>query len=225
MRALAAVCLVCLALPAAASALRVPGRPPLALPARMQIDAVGDALQLQGMATHIWAFRCDAPAAALAQHFAAQWPGQMRRHRTADWDVLSHRDGDWLVTVQMREPAGLGGVQGFIAMAPVFESAAPTSARDLPLMPDTHLVQDIVAEDLGRRSRTRVLLSTRSAAQHLDFYRAHFRREGYRPLADKALTRSARGGAMVLGRGGEQLDVAVAQDGAQTVIAIVQVLP
>lgn len=197
------------------------------LPPETRVEVVGDALRINGLDTRIYRFRSNLDVEAIAAHFNEQWPQRMKRAQSGPWQVLSHRQGDYLVTVQI---AGqdMGQTQGFIAATNLFKAAegrVRVRKPDLPLLPRTEVLQDIEADDLGRRSRTLILLSEQSAAQNLEFYRAHFRSQGYAPITAGALTKGNSGGAMVLNRGNEQLNVAVAEQGGKTVVNIVRVQP
>lgn len=225
MNPLAALLLALVSTHLAAMTLRVPGVSHFELPPALRLETIGEELRVNGVPTRIWAFGSSQTPAELAAHFERQWPGELRRHRMPPWELLSRREGEWLLTVQLRALPGRAGCSGFIAVARAFAPAARRARSDLPLLPRTELLHDIEAEDLGRRSRTRILVSEQSAAQNLDFYRAHFRGQGYAPLGANALTRSARGGAMVLNRGAGQLDLSAAEHGGHTLIAIVQVPP
>jgi hypothetical protein len=194
------------------------------LPRGMQTDNIGEWMRIDGIQTRAWQFRSTDDADAIAEHFGRQWNGRIVRKSAGGWDILSHRQDDWLATVQTGPADVLGTHRGFIAIAHRF---AP---RDRPgpapaALPSTQLLHDIEAEDRGRRSRTMLLVSDRTAAQNLDFYRAHFRAEGFEPLVAGALTKAADGGGMSLVRGGEKLDLAIAERHGRSWIVIVRVLP
>ncbi|TDU32542.1 hypothetical protein DFR24_1940 [Panacagrimonas perspica] len=194
------------------------------LPRGMQADNIGEWMRIDGIETRAWQFHSTDDADAIAEHFGREWNGRFVRTKAGGWDILSHRQDDWLATVQTGPADALGNRRGFIAIAHRFAPRDPP--RPPPgALPSTQLLQDIEAEDHGRRSRTMLLVSDQSAARNLDFYRAHFRTEGFEPLAAGALTRSADGGGMSLVRGNEQLDLAIAERDGRSWIVIVQVLP
>jgi len=194
------------------------------LPRGMQTDNIGEWMRIDGVETRAWQFHSTDDADAIAGHFAREWNGRIARKKAGGWDILSHRQDDWLATVQTGPADALGNHRGFIAIARRF-APRERPERHPAALPDTQLLQDIEAEDQGRRSRTMLLVSDRSAARNLDFYRAHFRTEGFEPLAAGALTKSPDGGGMSLVRGGEQLDLAIVERDGRSWIAIVQVLP
>lgn len=199
--------------------------PTLSLPESMQVQIVSEGMRVNGMSTRIYEFRSSESIEDLTAHFDGIWDGSMARSRVEPWDVLAHRDRDHLITVQMRS-GRLNDTSGYIAFSNAFELMEhPPRPRkvDMPMLPGSQLLQDIEADDLGRRSRTLVILSDQSASQNLEFYRAHFEQERYEPVSHGALAKDERGGAMILNRGAEQLNVAIAERKGWTVITIVSV--
>ena len=202
--------------------------PKLELPKSLQLTRVARAMRVNGLPTRIDAFQSEQGVAALSAYFRGQWGRQMTRTRVAPWTILAHREDDVLITVQIKR-AAMGHTRGLIAETRIFDALRkgrldPPKAA-FPMLADTRQVEDLQATDHGRASRTVVLRSQQSAAQNLDFYRAYFREHGYQPVAPGALAKNAAGGAMILNRGGEQLNVAVAETDAATVITIVRVAP
>lgn len=196
----------------------------LRLPPGTRTERLGQSLRINGVETFAWRFVARVEVEPLAAHFAREWDG-LKRQRLGHWELLWQRRGDWLLTVQMAAgPAG--EARGWIAAAPLFAALAQRSRRTPPvppMLPRTRLLSDVEASDLGRGSRTLFLLSEQSPAQSLDFYRAHYRAQGFRPLAARSLVRGAEGGSMVLVRGTDQLDLAVSRHAGRSYIAIVQV--
>lgn len=201
------------------------GFPDLQLPESMQVQVVSNGMRVNGLKTRIYAFRSPQDADVLAGYFNTQWDERIARSRFGPWDILAHRAGGYLVTVQMRSDT-MQGTRGYIAFTNIF--AAAESGRnppevDLPMLPGTEVVQNLRADDLGRESHTLVLASKQSASQNLDFYRTYFRRRGFEPISRGALAKAANGGAMILNRGSAQLNVAVAEREGITIITIVKV--
>lgn len=199
--------------------------PHLTLPETLHAQVVAGALRVHGIPTRILAFRASRSADALADYFAGQWANKMHRSRAGRWTVLSHRDGAWLTTIQIRK-ASMGQTRGFIAMSPLFkaiEDGRRPPEIDIPMLHGTTVVNDLQATDHGKQSRTLVLRSTWSASQNLDFYRAYFKEQGYVPVGPGALVKGDTGGGMILNRGNERLDLAATQAGQTTLITIVRV--
>ena len=199
--------------------------PKIEIPPSMQLQVVSDGMSINGMQIHILEFRSPQNATELTEWFSKEWEGRIARSRAGQWEILAHRERDALITVQM-SPVGSQGSRGFIATSNAFAPPARNRSRTapaVPMLPGTQLVQDLQAVDAGRKSRTLVLLSDKSSAQNLDFYRARYQEEGYEPVSYGALVRNESGGAMILNRGAEQLNVAVAERMGRTMVTIVSI--
>lgn len=200
--------------------------PRLKLPDAMQVKIVAGDLRMNGLTTRIYAFHSTKTADELVDYFSRQWTRMARSH-AGPWDILAHRDAGFLITVQSRQANGLGETRGFIAFSNLFqavEEGIKPPTVDVPMLPDTSVIQDLQAVDQGRPSRTLILRSGQSASQNLDFYRAYFHEQGYKPLAHGALVKGAAAGSMILNRGNEELNVAVAEQNGTTIVTIVRVL-
>lgn len=199
--------------------------PGLHLPDSMHVKIVAQQMRMNGLNTRIYAFNSPQNVDELAAYFNSEWRGDMARSRVEPWHILAHRDGGYLLTVQIKS-SELSNTQGFIAFTDLFdavEQGRKPPKLDLPTLPGTQVVQDLQSTDQGRPSRTVILRSDKSAHQNLEFYRAYFREQGYKPVSRGALVKGPDGGAMILNRGAEQLNVAIAQTKDQTTITIVRV--
>lgn len=195
------------------------------LPPSMQLTVVSDGMRVNGVDTQVYAFVTPESADALAEHFRGQWRGRIQRSIVPPWDILTHRDRGRLAAVQMQPDVG-GGTRGLISISNLFERAPSRPPQvDVPLAPRTWVHQVIDADDAGIRSRTWVLLSRLSADEQLDFYREHYRSQGYEPVSRRALVRGESAGALMLNRGATQANVAVAERDGLSMVTIVTVNP
>lgn len=211
--------------PVGATSLRVPGlSSAIMLPSRLDAEPLGEGLQINGRSTHVWLLQSPRPTDELLGELHREWRTRARRVQVGPWSVIVDRRAAWLLTVQLQDLPLSGGSTGLLSVAR-FETAPGEPPQDLPPLTQTQTLQDIRARDLGRRSRTRVLVSARPVAQVMDVLRTHYRSQGYVPVGDRSLVRHADGASMALQRAGAQLDVAVAQVHGETVIAIVEVWP
>lgn len=196
-------------------------------PETMRLIVVADNMRVNGIDTRIYAFESPDSADRIAEHFQHEWRGRMKRAQAPPWDVLSHRDGSLLVTVQIKADVSVG-TRGFVSFSNAFDILDGRVARvppDIPLPPKTTVHQVIDANDADVKSRTVVLLSELPPEQPLDFYRDYYRSQGFAPVSGESLRRGESGGVMVLNRGATQANVAVAARGGQTVVTIVTVNP
>ena len=198
----------------------------LRLPPKLQLTPVGDEMTVNGLRMQVAYFQADQSLQTLSDEFRHRL-GSGRQQQASGWVVLSWRDESRLLSIQLRAHGSVG-TQGLIAISDVFEAMRrrrPQPRPEFPLPSGTSLIQVLQANDLGAKSHTVILQSEHSPRDALNFYRSHFRRRGYEPVTHASLGHVRQGGAMVLGRGGELINVAAAERGGSTLIAIVRVLP
>ncbi|MDQ7735553.1 hypothetical protein QT231_22870 [Halomonas sp. SpR1] len=198
--------------------------PDIRLPDSLSLEVVADEMQIGGLNTRVFAFTTNDSPDDLANYFNRQWR-EVARVEAEPWDILSRREGGFLITIQSRTDMG-PQTRGFIAISDMFdaldeERRAPSV--DLPMLSGTEVVQDVHSEDAGRESRTLVLKSSRSVIENLDYYRNHFRQSGYEPISQGALSRGDGAGVMILNRGNEELNLVATQSEVGTVVTIVKV--
>ncbi|MGE6779290.1 hypothetical protein ACQKFL_16780 [Vreelandella titanicae] len=198
--------------------------PDIRLPESLSVEVVANEMQIGGLNTRVYAFTTNDTPDELASYFNHQWD-EVARVEADPWDILSRREGGFLITIQSRTDVG-PQTQGFIAISDMFdaldeERRAPSV--DLPMLSGTEVVQDVHSEDAGRESRTLVLKSSQSVIENLDYYRNHFRQSGYEPISQGALSRGDGAGVMILNRGNEELNVVATQSEVGTVVTIVKV--
>lgn len=199
----------------------------LRLPADIALSPVESAITVNGLRLEAAYIDSGQAVTDLIHKLRAHFVGELRQRRAGGWQVLSYRQGDYLLTIQV-QPGPTGGSRGIIAISDLF--AALAQAREasrpwLPIPPDTTILQQIGAKDLGASSRTLILLSQRPPEQLLAFYRRHFRGKGYEPVTRGALARVGSGGAMVLSRGSQQLNLSVSRRDGTTLVTLVDVRP
>ena len=201
----------------AANAARLPPWPEM-----LQLQAIGESLQVNGRATQLFALHSAEPPQMVVTAFQTRWAGRLRTRNSGRWQVLSHLQGRQLFTVQL-QPTATGGTRGLASLSTLAEIPPATAPAALPRLPGTHLHQWLDAEDGGRHSRTVVFVGTASARRQLTFYRDHFRALGFQPVGSGALRLGPEGGSLVLQGATAQASVAVRQRGDITLVAIVTV--
>lgn len=206
--------------------------PELNLPSAMKIEVVADAMRMNGLNTQILRFEMSEGEQALITHFQDQWGADFAQKQADRWNVLSRRDGDWLITIQyprrdsaLSATSGSSPVAGLITISDFFaalESNRPAPQVDIPMTSDSRLVQHLEANDFGRPSQTLIFVNQDSAHQNLDYYRSYFREQGYVPTLRGGLVRSTNGGVMLLNRGAEQVNLTAVERNGETWITVVK---
>lgn len=193
--------------------------PELPLPDHTESRIVSENLSLNGVSMRVYDLRSMLEVEQLLDFYADEWAGATRVVRVSPWTILSHPDGDHLVTVQVQPAAG-GGSFGYVGISDLLRSDPAIAGPRFPLAPGAELINDIAAEDQGRRSRTVLLRSPASIEQSLAWYEHHYRRQGWQRVA--AAADAAPGGqALLMNKGGSELNLVAVRLRGQSFIVIV----
>ncbi len=217
-KALAALCVLTMLNPAYAE-------PALPVPKDTQLSIVGEDMSVNGASMHAYELRSALSARELLDFYAAQWPGETRVSRLAPWTILSHPDGDHLVTVQVQALPG-GASFGYVGITNLLEPSLRLRRSDFPRPSGAELITDVQARDQGRRSRTVLLRSEGSLEQNLAWYESHYRRQGWQAIGDprgKANLPGSR--TLLMNKGSGELNLVIASEGSKSVVTVVLVQP
>lgn len=194
----------------------------------MRLSVAADNIQFNGVPIRIADFRSDKSEAAVVAFYRETWKEEIADADYAMWRILSHREGDFLLTVQVSGRGGAGS-GGTLSIAPVFSpniEPGKDLGKGFPLLPGTTVVNDIQARDGPNRSRTLLMVNGMSVRQNRDYYSRRFLREGWREMAGN---RDENGDPMenpplILSRGRDELNIAftVVDGKTHTVAVLVQ---
>jgi hypothetical protein len=196
----------------------------------MTITVVADHMDFNGVQMASYEVHSRRSLDDVVNFYKSAWTGRVAVSEmqvgsgTGSWTVLSHRDGDYLITIQLQadEPSGCSG---FAAVSDAFSGEQRRQADSFPMPAGSKVVNDITANDPGKRSRTLVLQNSDSVQSNLNFYRAQLQRQGWSEVgnADEAgLPQQWQGQqALLMNRDGDQLNLAVDRSADTSTIVIV----
>lgn len=196
----------------------------------MRIVVVSDHMIYNGVDMSTYEVSSPHPMDEVLRFYREAWNGAVAESTTTmgldstQWNVLAHREGDFLVTVQLR-PSKPAGVYGYIAISNVFSGKVHETGRNVVMPAGSTLVNDIVSDDAGRKSRTVVVQNEGSVGFNLDFYRQKLTAEGWTEVVDysKLPQEMGRPQALMLNRGSEQMNLAVTRTAGTTTVVMVTV--
>lgn len=193
----------------------------------MQLALVAEDMQFNGVPMRLIEFRTGASREQVIGFYRTKWGERLAESKLGEADILSHRHGDYLLTVQINPGRGLETI-GTLSVAPLFDNkvrSRPALGKGFPMPPGTTVVNDIIAIDGPKKSRTLLLRTTKSLRQTYDFYSRRFEQEGWKTLAPEAGKQSTPHNDMglILNRKGNELNIAFVGDEGGTVIVAVLV--
>lgn len=193
----------------------------------MQLTLVAEDMQFNGVPMRLIEFKTGANRERVIGFYRTKWGEDLAETKLGEADILSHRDGDYLLTVQINPGHGLE-TSGTLSTAPLFDNKARSRSalgKGFPMPSGTTVVNDIVATDGPKKSRTLLLKTTKSLRQTYDFYSRRFEQEGWKPLAPDANKQPEphENMGLILGRKGDELNLAFVSGADGTVIVAVLV--
>jgi hypothetical protein len=196
----------------------------------MRIVVVSDHMVYNGIDMSTYEVSSPHPMDDVLRFYREAWNGKVVESPltmgldTSQWTVLAHREGEFMVTVQLR-PSKPQGVYGYIAISNIFGGVQHEVGKDVLMPVGSTIVNDIVEDDPGRRSRTVVLKNENSVSFNLDFYRQRLVSEGWTEAADLSTLPGMMGHpqALLMNRGSEEMNLAVTRSGETTTIVMVTV--
>ncbi|UOD27329.1 hypothetical protein INH39_17495 [Massilia violaceinigra] len=132
------------------------------MPDTVQLQPMGDTLQVNGTPMQVRAFASTLALDALLQDVETRWrrsPGEVKRSVNSAWTVLNQTVGAQHRSFQVRQSSA-STIEGFVALTSPSATRKPKLAVHLP--PDMTAVSIIDSVDQGRASQQVIAVSKRS---------------------------------------------------------------
>ncbi len=203
--------------------------PEFPVPDFVKTTMVADDVTYNGVPMRLMEFSSTKPEEALVDFYEAQWGDELRDVTMRPWRVLSHKNGEYLMTVQVTESNEMR-VRGNLSIAPMFSGALKADkelGKGFPVMPGSKVLNDIRSNDGGKVSRTLVLGSNRSVRHHANYYRKRLEDMGWQESFHDVPSASDRlkDHNLVLTKGEQRLNMNFAETAGQTYTVAVLVHP
>ena len=147
----------------------------------MDVTVAAGNIDYNGVPMRIFRFRTGESVESVEQFYNSEWKGSIAREDVRRWKVLSHRKGDFLLTVQIRTGETLV-THGTLSAAPVFSDSLEPGGdlgEGVNTMPGARVINDIRAVDGGKSSRTLVLAHPDSVRRTADYYQSLYEGQGW----------------------------------------------
>jgi len=157
------------------------------------------------------------PAAIITQE------GLKTNEKREEWQILAHREGDFLITIQLGENPAEAGSLGYVGIMESFDAAKGPYKTSFPMPSRSSLISEIFANDLGRNSRTVTLFNYASIDHNINFYRNYYLRRGWMELGTEVRDRavSADAGALLMSKGSSEMNLMVGREGLRSLVSVV----
>ena len=78
------------------------------------------------------------------------------------------------------------------------------------------VLSDVSSKDVGSRGRTIMMSNSFSVSSNVDYYRDHYRQNGWRTMMDQGTNRSDGGHALVFIKSGTEIAVVASRENGKT---------
>ncbi|WP_147250988.1 hypothetical protein [Arenicella xantha] len=186
----------------------------------MDVLIVANDMQVNGIRMRAFQFKTSKDEAHIVDFYKGEWGEEMTDVLFGDWRILSHRDGDYLLTVQI-EQGDHQLTHGTMGITPAFKLAEQSDrklaklqksvGKDFPMLPSSQVISDIRSEDLGQDSQTLMFSNKQSIRQNVNFYLRKMMSDGWQLLGSNA-EQAAELGAFALNKGEQKMNLSFVRD-------------
>lgn len=196
----------------------------------MEVVVVADGAVINGLPVRVFELKTDRSLAQIEAFYESVWPNQLARTTTAMtssqklWTVLSHREGDYLTTIQLLPVEQTEQTYGLLTISPFFSNKLSAPSTSVPMPSGSELISDIEAADLGKESRTITVRNQMSMQSNLDYYRNYFAARGWtESFPELELPAGEAPKALMMNKGDDELNLAGAEHDGYSWIHLVTV--
>ena len=186
----------------------------------MDVLVVADEMVVNGIKMRAYQFKTKDDEETVVEFYKKEWGKEMTDVLFGDWRVLSHKENEFLFTVQIEQGNHLL-THGTLGVTPIFEMLEYSDSklkkinRDIgkkfPALPGTKFINDIKSDDMGRKTRTLLFSNERSIKQNLEFYKNKMQAVGWTLLAPDTMKKS-KFPALAMNRGEQQLNLSFVRE-------------
>jgi hypothetical protein len=193
-------------------------------PKDAKVEIVSEEMVLNGVTMSAWELRSSRSPDNVLAFYRGHWaqgdngkPG-FTEQVLGEWRIVTHVDQkDGLVYTVQAQPMA-GGTLALLGVSNLLRGTVTPKAQlaaDVPKIAGSQVINDMVSQDLGLRSRTIVLTNTQSVQQNLDFYIDHFEGKGWKIEQGMAVDQDGTG-VVVAVNGGSRWNMTFSRDAGQT---------
>ncbi|GGZ98335.1 hypothetical protein GCM10008090_03460 [Arenicella chitinivorans] len=170
---------------------RAKGYPEFPYSKNMDVVIVADNMDFNGLEMRAYQFKSKDDEEDIVAFYESEWGDEMTNVLFGDWRILSHREGDYLMTVQIEQNT-MAVTHGTLGITPMFRLVDAGSAhikklqsgigKDFPTPPKSKILNDIKSDDGGIVTRTLLFENAQSVRQNLRFYLRSMQSDGWQVL-------------------------------------------
>lgn len=191
---------------------------------KMKLQSVASEMEFNGIPMTIRHFDSEEDMAAVFAYYRAAWAGKGQGGRNpteypfGEWQVIATLIEPCFYTVQVK-PKGSGS-EGLLGLS-ALPGDQTTVKEDVPMLPDSRVINDIAHNDAGKTARTLLLRNGFSAETNADFYLKNLSDQGWQVLRNlRGVQHDTRAVTMVLKQGIREVSVTITQKGGESSVLL-----
>lgn len=173
-------------------AIAAPDFPP---PPDATVGRPADKMIMNGVPMDIRQFNSQESVDEVLQFYRDYWPagteekpGYTETDILEPWQIITRVEEGYLMTVQVTE-SGDNGSTGLLALSRLPDPAnLPELGKGFPKLRGSHVMNDILSEDIGKQGRTLQIANHYSVEHNANYYRNHYLDLGWGSEMDQALS-------------------------------------
>lgn len=192
----------------------------------MSVAVVAENIAYNGIPTRIYQFNTASSVSDVVEYYSKQWK-DLNEVDSGDLKILSHRDGDYLLTVQIELNSRSAETHGTLTTSPMFALLEMSNSKlrkqkaqigkDFPKLPNTYVVSDIKANEIVGESRSLLFSNEYDVERNMRFYRQKFSADGWQELITSAKSNSnLAGNSIALNKHGRKLNLSFSKQAGKT---------
>jgi len=195
------------------------GCPEFPTPKKVKLQIVAPQIDYNGLPMSIVRIESESPPQDLLAFYREAWAATKQVRGPAEyplgpWQVIASMRENCFYTVQVK-PFGKNGTEGFLGLTTL--PTGKTVKEEVPMLPGSKIIGDIVHNDPGKSARTVVLRNGFSPAANADFYRRNLGDLGWVVTNHSRMSKPDQGGdVMVLKNGLRELSVTLTREGSES---------
>jgi len=188
----------------------------------MNVVLVADNILYNGVPTRLFQFDTEKSIEEVQEYYRGEWE-EMTSTDFGQRRILSHREGDYLMTVQL-ELSEMAPSHGILAISPMFGLMERSPARlrkmldsvgeGFPVLRDTSFISDIQANEIRGESRSLMFVNEHSIERNFNFYKEYFVGEDWKIFTDNSNV--LNGASLAMTKSGTKLNLTFSKQGSQT---------
>ncbi len=177
-----------------------------------------------GMQLQIRRFQVDMSLEEVLSFYRTFWKDGSAEADMSGWKMIGSRQGNHYLNVQVK-PNGRNKSWGFLSVSDLPQrldnkNYSVQMGGRFPMMSGSQILDDQLSDDIGKEGRTLLIVNKFTPKSNLNFYRKHYRNQGWNIVMDEQTQPRSTGFALYVNKGQQSVGITVNKlDGQTSIVA------